>query len=110
VATAEQVLDTWERLINVTGGALAPEKSCWHLIDVSSNGQCANPDATPGQLILNNKGDPVGIKRLAVAEAKETLGIWSCPDGSMHDEARSLKAKAKKCFFQLGRECVLLLI
>jgi len=96
VATAQQALDTWERLINVTGGALAPEKSYWYLIDVNSDGQHADPDATPGELILNNKGDPVVIERLAVTEPKEMLGIWSRPDGSIHDEVRSLKAKAKK--------------
>jgi len=96
VATAQQALDTWERLINVTGGALAPEKSYWYLIDVNSDGQYADPEVTPKELILNNKGDPVVIERLAVNAAKEMLGIWSCPDGSMHDEVRSLKAKAKK--------------
>jgi len=86
VAMAQQALDTWEQLINVTGGALAPKKSYWCLIDVNSDGQCADPEATPGELVLNNKGDPVVIERLAVTAAKETLGIWSRPDGSMHDE------------------------
>jgi len=96
VTMAQQALDTWERLINVTGGVLALEKSYWYLIDVNSNGQYADPDATPGELILNNKGDPVVIDCLAVTEAKETPGIWSRPDGSMHDEVQFLKAKAKK--------------
>jgi len=50
---------------------LAPENSYWYLIDVNSDGQYANPDATPGELILNNKGGPVVIERLAVTEAKE---------------------------------------
>jgi len=93
---AQQALDTWEWLINVNDGALAPENSYWCLIYINSDGQHADPEATPGELILNNKGDPVVIEHLAVTEAKETLGIWSRPDGSMHDEVQSQKTKAKK--------------
>jgi len=70
----------------VTGGALAPEKSYWYLVDVNSDGHYADPEATPGELILNNKGDPVVIERLSVTATKKTLGIWSRPDGSMHDK------------------------
>ena len=55
VATAQQALDTWEWLINVTGGTLAPEKSHWYLDDVNSDGQCADPEATQESLSSTTK-------------------------------------------------------
>lgn len=36
-ATMQNVLDHWEGLLHTTGGALAPEKSYWHLIDFKWN-------------------------------------------------------------------------
>jgi hypothetical protein len=86
IEKAQRELTTWEGLISATGGALAPEKSYWYLIDVRPDGKYAPPASAPGNLVLNNKGNPVVIERLPVTAAKETLGIWSRPDGSMCNE------------------------
>ena len=40
VEEAQQALHLWEDLIRATGGALAPEKSYWYLLEVcNKNGQ-----------------------------------------------------------------------
>ena len=96
VHNAQSELATWEGLISATGGALAPEKSYWYLIDVNPDGSYNTKADSPGDLILNNKGDPVVIERLDVSEAKESLGIWTRPDGAMDNEVAVLKDKARK--------------
>ena len=83
IASAQEALDTWERLINVTGGALAPEKSHWYLVDVNSDGKYAEPDAAPGELTLHNKGNPVIIKRTAGFRRQRILGDL-VPPGWLH--------------------------
>ena len=93
---AQLELSTWEGLISATGGALAPEKSYWYLVEIGPDGKYVPKSKQPGELFLHNKGNPELIERLDVFEARETLGIWSRPDGSMKDEVAALKAKALK--------------
>jgi len=96
IAEAQSELSTWEGLISATGGALAPQKSYWYLVEVGPDGKYISKAKQPGSLILHNKGQPATIERLEVTEARETLGIWSRPDGLMIDEVKALKSKALK--------------
>jgi len=93
---AQLELSTWEGLISATGGALAPEKSYWYLVEVGPDGKYVSKANQPGSLFLHNKGRPETIERLEVTEACKTLGIWSHPDGLVTDEANALKSKALK--------------
>ena len=96
ICDAQLALSTWEGLISATGGALAPEKSYWYLVDVGPDGKYLPKSKQPGDLFLRNQGRPEVIDRLEVTEARETLGIWSRPDGLMKDEVEALKQKALK--------------
>ena len=97
LAEAQQALATWEGLIRASGGALAPEKSYWYLVDVRRIGgkwRYANIAANPGELHLQN-GQFLD-KRLEVNQANEALGIQIRPDCNMRDEVKYLQAKAIK--------------
>jgi len=96
IAEAQLELSTWEGLLSATGGALAPEKSYWYLVEVGPDGKYISKAKQPGSLFLCNNGQPATIEHLEVTEARETLGIWSRPDGLMIDEVNALKSKARK--------------
>ena len=92
---AQQGLDLWSNLLHATGGALAPEKSYWYLVDiVYKNGswQYKSTSDAPGDLYLQNGS--YRIKRQEPHQANEALGIQVRPDGSMADEVRYLRQKA----------------
>jgi len=72
---AQVELSRWEGLISTTGGALAPEKSYWYLVEVGPDGKYVTKAKQLGSLVLHNKGQPETIERLEVTEAPETLGI-----------------------------------
>jgi hypothetical protein len=55
---AQLELSTWEGLISASGGALAPEKSYWYLIDVGEAGKYKSVSERPGALVLHNQGQP----------------------------------------------------
>jgi len=73
-----------------------PRKSYWYLVEVGPNGKYISKAKQPGSLFLCNNGQSATIERLEVSEARETLGIWSPPDGLMIDEVNALKSKALK--------------
>jgi len=93
---AQSELSMWEGLISATGGALAPEKSYWYLVEVGPDSKYVSKAKQPGSLFLHDKGRSETIERLEVTEARKTLGIWSRPDGLMIDEVNALKSKALK--------------
>ena len=94
---AQDALSTWEELLSSTGGALAPEKSYWYLVDVvPKNGewQYATIEETPGNLFLNYGQHQV--RRQEVSQANEALGIQIRPDCCMQDQKTYLLTRVKK--------------
>ena len=97
LAEAQQALTLWEELLHTTGGALAPEKSYWYLLEVMyQNGRWkyASQEDRPGQLFLNN-GEHC-VRRHEPNESNEALGIQTRPDGSMQDEKDYLVRKVTR--------------
>ena len=93
---AQQALHLWEDLIRATGGALAPEKSYWYLLEVCNrNGQWVLSTDLDNDLSLQLK-DGHQVQRLPPTTSKEALGIQVRPDGSMEDEVEYLKQKVAK--------------
>ncbi len=95
---AQDALHSWEGLLKATGGALAPEKSFWSLVEVfCKNGTWGyrTQSDTPGNLQLYNNGNPETAARIEVTKAKEELGIQIRPDGKMIDEIKHLRRKAQ---------------
>jgi len=98
IQEAQQALTTWEGLIKASGGQLAPEKSYWTLIEVhhtNSGWEYKSIADAPGELSLDNRGQPETIERCEVSQAKEALGIQMRPDGCMEDEFQYLLKKAQ---------------
>jgi hypothetical protein len=94
LAQAQWALSLWEQLIHATGGALAPEKSYWYLVEVKRTNRkwsCVRKNQQPYDLILQE--GRTSIDRLEVYQAKKTLEIMIRPDGKMTDEVKYLKGK-----------------
>jgi hypothetical protein len=84
LAEAQQALTLWEELLGATGGALAPEKSYWYLIDVvykNGNWTYATQEDVPGDLFLQEGA--FRVRRQEVSQPNEALGIMTRPDGNM---------------------------
>jgi len=81
--SAQDALTTWEGLITSTGGALAPEKSYWYLLDmVRRNERWGYRHSKQDEdLVLSNNGDPQIITHHRANVANEALGIQTRPDG-----------------------------
>ena len=94
---AQTMLSTWEGLLRATGGALAPEKSYWYLINVewkAGRWSYSTIADDPGQLSLDSHGAPSPIRRLEVHQAQEALGIQMRPDRQMKDQVQHLRRRA----------------
>ena len=93
---AQSALTLWENLLSCTGGALAPEKSYWYLVNVipkDGKWTYATAEDNPGQLRLNN-GTHV-VRRQEVDQSNEALGIQIRPDRSMENQKQYLIDKVQ---------------
>jgi hypothetical protein len=93
----QEALTLWEGLLTATGGALAPEKSYWYLVEViwdKGKWSFAKARHQPFQMYLQ-QGNTLN-KRLEVYEAKKALGIMMQPDGKMTDEVTLLTQKVQE--------------
>jgi exonuclease III len=92
---AQEALQLWEGMLRATGGALAPEKSYWYLVEViRANGKWtyARESHQPFDMYLQN--GTFRNKRLEAYQAQQSLGIMTRPDGKMYDEVKKLKKAA----------------
>jgi hypothetical protein len=96
----QDMLDNWDGLLRVTGGALEKAKSYWYLLDYAQrkNKWCYKTTAaTPAELLLlndsTNTREP--IDRFPPHKAMKALGIFTSPSGSMSEEVKYLHKKAK---------------
>jgi len=103
---AQLKLSTREGIISTTGSVLALEKSYWYLVEVGSNGKYVSKAKQLRYLFLHNKGWPEAIEHLEVTKARETLGIWSRPDGLMTNKVNTLKSKALKWADAVQTKCI----
>ena len=96
----QQALNSWEEGLRLTGGALAPDKCCWYLIDFVWEDGCWRYATMVERLAaltaLNNKGERITIKRLDVTQSQRALGVRGAPDGTFFDELEYLKEKAQE--------------
>ena len=102
LASMQDVINSWGSLVQVTGGAIAVDKSWWYLVDfVWRRGKWVATDALQdGDLVAYNKnGEEISLKRLCCSEAAEMLGLWMAPNGSTTRLLNGLKSKALEgCF------------
>ena len=83
----QESINFWEGTLRVSGGALAPSKCHWYLIDyqwLGNSWSLVTPEQVPATVSVRSpSGRRVSIERVHPSEARKTLGVWSAPDGSM---------------------------
>jgi len=98
LSSLQQAIDTWEKSLKMTCGALVPEKTVFWLISfIWHNGQwCYAPiHDSPGQLWVDDlQGDRKNIKRLETHQAYETLGVFLAPDGNLQAQVAKMHSAA----------------
>jgi len=95
-------IDSWGGLLLATGGAFKPSKCFYHLMSFrfKSNGDWVyeknheEEDYVIGVPMPN--GALAEIEHLPVTEAKETLGVWSSPNGCNKQAIKSMQNKAQE--------------
>ena len=97
LASMQEVIDHWEGALRTSGGAIAHDKSYWHLVDFKWNGTrwvYRKVAEIPGTLTVTGPdGTPVDIECQEVTQSKEMLGLMGRPDGVESDEAAHLRSK-----------------
>ena len=104
---AQRMLNTWEGLLEATGGALRPEKCFWYMIDfyyTQGKWKYKKQSQMPGILTVSNG---VEIKRYDLSEAQETLGVFAAVDGNWEEQKKQLIKKSNIFANQLKQESIL---
>ena len=90
-------INFWEEALRASGGALAPAKCHWYLIDYQWTGKSwrlVTPADTPATITVRSpSGRRIPIDRVDPHEGRKTLGVWSSPDGSMAAQLKYLREK-----------------
>jgi hypothetical protein len=91
-------IDSWEKSLKVTCGALVPEKTVFWLISFCwKNGQWSYVPSNecPGELLIDDiHGQRKRIKRLEPFQAYETLGVFLAPDGNTDAQVHKMRNAA----------------
>ena len=93
----QELINSWGELVEVTGGALRPDKSWWYLVEyVWSKGKwrAANARDDLDLVAKAPNGEEVSLKRLHVDEAAQMLGIWMSPSGNNKKIVSTLKKQS----------------
>ena len=104
----QAVLNAWDKLMQVTGAAIAPDKCWWYLVDYKwTRGRWKHRDAGRGlTLQVRDKNRRVHDKaNLSPATAKEMVGVFLSPDGKQTEQVKQLKLKGQKwaSYIKCGR-------
>ena len=94
-------VDNWGNLLLANGGAFKPEKCFSHLISFNwrPNGKWKYDNNEENEDLDLSVPMPdsvcVPIEAVAVDEAKETLGVWSCPSGDSSKACEIMESKGQ---------------
>ena len=93
----QRVIQQWGDLMEVTGGALASDKTYWYLVEfVWKRGKWIAADS-PLEFDLIAKTEDnnfVSLNRLSCSTASEMLGIWMAPNGSKTKMIQEMRTSA----------------
>ena len=102
ITKMQRLVEHWELAAKVTGGAIAPEKCWWYLLefgwDTQSNWHYkSHSNDERCQLWAKDANDDSHlIKYLDASTPQEMLGVFISPDGNCREQHRQLKLKAEK--------------
>ena len=98
-AQLQKMLSMWDELMEVNGGAIAPDKCWWYLAEfVWKEGQWKMNDAGEAvDLQVRDKDGKVwSLTYLSVSAAREMLGIRLAPDGNQDAELVAMQEKVRR--------------
>ena len=93
----QRLINSWGSLMEVTGGALRPDKSWWYLVKYHwDRGTWKATDAGADKVLTAKGPDGVvqTLKHLDVSESAEMLGVWMSPSGDRSKLVSHLKRQA----------------
>ena len=93
----QAMLHLWDKLMEVTGAAIAPDKCWWCLVGFTWKGRCwkYSDEGDSFDLIVRNKdGIYESLKYLTCNLAREMLGIYLAPNGKETKQIEVMRAKA----------------
>ena len=98
----QAAIDSWGRLLIATGGSYKPEKCFYHLLSFywDRKGKwhyALNHEAAEFNMVVPMPGGSVArIDHLPVTQARETLGVWSSPDGDAGETLVKMREKGQE--------------
>ena len=101
-ARLQDSVTSWANLLMASGGALKPVKCFYYLISFKWNAQgkwryAANEkEAAHSIHVPTADGSLVPIKHLGAGTAKETLGVFVCPNGAADKQLEVINLKAQE--------------
>ena len=84
LASMQRLVNSWGSLMEVTGGALRPDKSWWYLVKYQwERGTWKAADAGSDKELTATGPDGItqNLRHLDVTESAEMLGVWMSPSG-----------------------------
>ena len=102
VKKMQQIVDAWEKTAKITGGAIAPVKCWWYLInfewDDNGNWKYGSnvQDCETVLTACDADNNRQSIQKLHVSEAQEMLGVYIAPDGNNDVQYEHLIARTKQ--------------
>lgn len=94
ITSMQNLIKSWKELMQVTGAAIATDKSWWYLVDFQwKNGKWVTCDPLPEyDLTTTDCNDEyISLKRLISTDATEMLGVWMAPNGCKKKIIRTLR-------------------
>ena len=95
-------INSWGRLLIATGGSYKPDKCFYHLLSFQwdRNGKwryVSNHEVDDYEMMVPMPdGSVAKIDHLPVTQARETLGVWSSPDGNAKETLAKMKEKGQE--------------
>jgi len=86
VAKAQEAINTWRHLLQVTGGAMRPEKCAWTMMRFDSRKNRTQHCIT----IPGDANEPVSIQQYSEKDPRQYLGILQRTDGKEKDQIEAL--------------------
>ena len=93
----QETINCWEGLIAATGGAMAPLKSWWYLVDFAwNNGKWKYINAGASRELYAHDGDKKRhiLQNLSPSHATKMLGVYMAPDGNNAKQVEYMRGKA----------------
>ena len=103
VRKMQQIISSWEKSAKVTGGALAPSKCWWYMVEFEWDTECNwyyvqhDTNSMIHELVARDAENvPTKLQYLPPSCAQEMLGVQIAPDGNNEAQVKHLLSKAQQ--------------